>query len=272
MKTFAALFFVALLYSPSAHAQVAPAQPAPPMPEWGTILGRVVYAGKGQFPAPRIVQIPPGPGGRPAQIDDESFVINKQNSGLANVVLFLRSKPSKLHPGYADSLPQKQILRSRNFRLEPHVSAIWTKDFLELRNEEKNVGVNVKCDSPVNDFNVLITPGETVKKQFKSGENLPKPLSDNIHFWKHGQLLVRDNPYFCVTDERGIFCIPNLPTGEVLEFVFWHERCGYMGGMMNQAPNPMHNTVLNKQGRLYIRLTEPVLDLGEFLADPQKLK
>ena len=266
MKTLAAAVVFVLITSEFALAQQAP---APPAPEWGTILGRVVYDGKGKIPAPRMVPIRPG-AGRPAQIEDDSLVINKQNSGLANVVIYLRSKPSKIHPGYADSKPQKQILTTRNYRFEPHVNAIWSKDTLELRNAE-NVGVNVKYDSHVNDFNVLITPGEAENKQFKGSEYMPRPLSDNIHPWMSGQLLVRDTPYFCVTNERGIFCIPNLPTNETHEFVFWHERCGYMSGMANQSPNPNHQVVLNPKGRLLITFTEPVLDLGEFLADPKKL-
>ncbi len=248
-----------------------------PQPEWGTILGRIVYDGKGKIPAPRMLPINKAPApGMPAAIEEESLVVNKQNSGLANVFVFLRTKPSKIHPGYEHATAKDVTLCNKNFRFEPHALAIWNKDALDLQNEE-NFGVNVKYDSPTQGFNVLLSPpvlgnANNVKKQFPGGERKPGNLSDAIYPWKSGQLLCCDNPYFCVTDNRGIFCIPNLPTDEVLEFVFWHERCGYMAGIANQAPNPAHNIILNKQGRLMITLTEPVLDLGEFLADPKKLQ
>ena len=272
MKIFAALLYVVLLCSASVRAQQAPAQPVP-MPQWGTILGRVVYDGKGQFPAVKMLPVNKAPvPGMPAAIEDESLVVNKENSGLANVIVILRTKPNNIHPGYVNMPAQKQTLTSRNFRFEPHVLAIWKEDDLELVNALPGQGESFNYSSLVQSFNELLAPGGRVTKKLQIGENLPKRVSSNIYPWMSAQLFVRDNPYFCVTDERGIFCIPNLPTNQVLEFVFWHERCGYMGGMMNQAPDPAHNVGLDQRGRISVRLTEPVLDLGEFLADPKKLK
>lgn len=252
--------------TPIAHAAEAPVA-------WGTILGRVVYDGKGQIPAPRMVPINKAPvPGLPAEIDDESLVVNKQNSGLANVFVYLRSKPRQIHPAILNAPPEKKTLTSQNFRFEPHALALWKNDDLELVNALPGQGQNVNYGSAVQGFNVLLAPGGRVTKNFQVGENLPQMISSNIYPWMSAKLLVRDNPYFCVTNERGIFCIPNLPTNETHEFVFWHERCGYMGGLANQAPNPNHQVVLNAKGRLVITLIEPVLDLGEFLVDPKKLE
>lgn len=242
-------------------------------PAWGTILGRIIYDGKGQIPAPRMVSINKAPvPGMPAAIDDESLVVNKQNSGLANVFVYLRSKPRQIHPGYINAPPQKQTLTSRNFRYEPHAQVLWTNDELELVNANAAQGVNPNYSSAIQGWSALLTPAGRVTKKLGIGENLPQTVSCNIHPWMSAKLLVRDNPYFCVTDERGIFCIPNLPMNEQLEFQFWHERCGYMIGMANQPPNPAQKFILNAKGRLTVTLTEPVLDLGEFLADPKKLE
>jgi hypothetical protein len=267
MKSMATAFLLALLCCATVHAQPAPA----PQP-WGTILGRVVYDGKGKIPAPRMMPIKKAlPPGAPAAIEDESLVVGK-NSELANVMVFLRTKPAQLHPGYVNAPPQQQRLSSENYRFKPHVLMLWTNDELEAVNANPARGHNFNYSSPAQGFNLLLAPGGRATKKLQANENLPQHISCNIHPWMSAKLLVRDNPYFCMTDERGIFCIPNLPTNQVLEFVFWHERCGYMNAMANQAPNPAHNTVLNKQGRMYVRLVEPVLDLGEFLADPKKLE
>jgi hypothetical protein len=240
-------------------------------PAWGTILGRVVYDGKGKIPAPRMITINNAIPGVPAAIDDESLVIGK-NGGLANVFVYLRSKPRQTHPGYINAPPQKQTLTSRNFRFEPHAQALWNNDELELINANAARGHNFNYSSANQGWSDLLGPNGRVTKILRMGENLPQTVNCNIHPWMSAKLLVRDNPYFCVTDECGIFCIPNLPTNETHEFVFWHERSGYLGGMANQASDPAQKFVLNPKGRLMVTLTEPVLDLGEFLADPKKLE
>lgn len=250
---------------------LVPARSAEP---WGTILGRVVYDGKGQLPVPRMKQIDRTLHPEyPAAIEDESVVINKQNGGLANVFVYLRSKPSKIHPGFAQSAPQEQTLRHLNYRFVPHALALWNKDPLEFRNEE-NTGVNVKYNSAKQGFNDLISPPgikdakNFLKKQFEIGENRPGSLADGIHNWMVGYLLVCDHPYCCVTDERGIFCIPNLPINEELEFVFWHERLEHSGHLKNIKSDVMTFTI-NDKSRLQTKLTQPVTDLGEFKVDPK---
>ena len=43
-----------------------------------------------------------------------------------------------------------------------------------------------------------------------------------------GNLLIRPDPYFAVTDKSGRFEIKDLPAGE-LEFQAWHETVGGLG-------------------------------------------
>jgi hypothetical protein len=269
MKTIMTSLLVSLLWLASVRAQ-----PALPQQEWGTILGRIVYDGKGKIPAPRMIPTNKAPApGMPAAVADESLIVSKQNSGLANVFVYLRTKPSKIHPGYEQGAAQVQTLRHKDFRYMPHALAIWKKDSLEIRNEE-NTGVNVVYNSVAQGFNVLISPpgigvaNNVEKKQFNVGEHRPGNLWDGIHPWMIGQLFVRDNPYFCVTDERGIFCIPNMPANEELEFQFWHERAGYLRNIKSDVAE----FTFNDNGRLQMKLTQPVTDLGEFRIDPKLLE
>jgi hypothetical protein len=264
---YALTIILTLLSGMTCFAQQAP---APPAPEWGTILGRVVYDGKGVIPAPRMVPIRPV-AGQPAQIEVDSLVINKQNSGLANVFVSLRKKPSKIHPGYLHSPAHEVVLEVKDNRFQPHALALWKNDRLLVRNNFAQ-GLSLTFNSVKDPFSILINPGGLAALNPKSPENVPRDLFCGTHTWMKGYVLFLDNPYFSVTDSRGIFCIPNLPMDEDLEFAFWHERYSLMSNMPNQAPNPANSTVLNLHGRLTVHLTEPVLDLGEFLADPKKLK
>ena len=54
-------------------------------------------------------------------------------------------------------------------------------------------------------------------------EKLPFPVTCGFHPWMKGWVLPRNNGYFAVTDANGKFEIKDLPTGDQLTFVVWHE-------------------------------------------------
>ncbi len=237
---------------------------------WGIMLGRIVYNGKAPVPQMRPITIAVAPG-QPAAIDDESLVVGK-NGGLGNVFVYLWSKPSKIHPGYTNSPPEKQTLTIRNLCFEPHAQILWTHDELELFNPDPQNVQSFNYGSPLQGFNTRLPFFGRELRKLKASENLPHEIGSNMYPWMSANLLVRDNPYFCVTDERGIFCITDLPLNEPHEFIFWHERCGYLGGVVSQAADPAQHIGLNPRGRLTVTFTEPVLDLGEFRVEPLKFK
>jgi hypothetical protein len=257
MKTILLLYF-ALFCSTTALAQQAPQQ-------WGTILGRVVYDGKPPQPAMMSTHGKAGPNG-PKEVPDESLVVGK-NGGLANVFVFLRSKPSKIHPGYTESEPKKVLFEAKNGRFVPHTLGLWTHDILDYRNREP-YGMNLNDTSPVEAHGLLLAAKQDHEIRYKVSSNIPRIFGCNIHPWYKANFLVRDNPYFCVTDERGIFCIPNLPENEELEFQFWHERVGYLKNMKSDV----ETFKTNEKGRLQTKLTQPVSDFGEFKIDPTMFK
>ena len=252
------IFSTALLFCSVASAQPAPAPPQ----QWGTILGRIVYDGKAPKPAMLPTHGKTGPDG-PKEIPDESLVVGK-NGGLANVFVFLRSKPSGIHPDYTKSEPKKILFEVKDYRFVPHALGLWTHDTLEFRNHGP-LALNPNYTSSLQGISALLSPGDNLEKRFTVSENLPKPFACNIQPWLQAYMLVRDNPYFAVTNERGNFCIPNLPAGEELEFVFWHERFGYLKNIKSDVPT----LTTNDKGRLPTKLTQPVTDLGEFRIDPK---
>jgi hypothetical protein len=241
------------------------AQPAPGQHQWGTILGRVVYDGKPPVLKNLLVNKDVIPGKEP-KVPDESLVVGK-NGGLANVFVFLRSKPSQIHPGYTKSEPKKVLFEAKDYRFVPHALGLWTHDILDYQNREP-FGMNLNDNSPIEAHGLLLAAKENHDVRYKLPSNLPHIFSCNIHPWYKANCLVRDNPYFCVTDERGIFCIPNLPTNEDAEFTFWHERVGYLKNIKSDVPA---YTTTDK-GRLQTKLTQPVTELGEFKIDPALFK
>jgi hypothetical protein len=243
------------------YCSMAIAQPAPQQ-QWGTILGRVVYDGKPPVLENLVVNNDVIPGKEP-KVPDESHVVG-QNGGLANVFVFLRSKPSVIHPGYTNSEPKKILFEAKDYRFVPHALCIWTHDIFEYRNREP-YGMNLNYSTPKQGISVLLPPKESYQRSFLITSNLPHIFSCNMHPWYNANFLVRDNPYFCVTNERGIFCIPNLPANEELEFQFWHERIGFLKNIKSDV----ETVSTNDKGRLQTKLTQPVTDFGEFRIDPK---
>lgn len=255
------IFSVTLLFCATAIAQ-----PAPAPQQWGTTLGRVVYDGKPpkQVMMPTLDKLESTNG--PKEVPDESLVVGK-NGGLANVFVYLRSKPSAIHPDFIQAEPKKILFEAKNARYIPHGLGIWTQDILDYHNREA-YGISPSFQSASQGFMVWLDRDQKKEMKFQKSENVPSSFMSNTHPWMQAKLLVRDNPYFCVTNERGNFCIPNLPANEELEFVFWHERVGYLKNLKSDVAS----FTTNEKGRLQTKLTQPVSDLGEFKIDPTVFK
>ncbi len=159
---------------------------------------------------------------------DQSLVVSK-DLDVANVFVYARSKVAKIDPSLEKDL-KPLTLDNKDCVFVPHAAILWNKQKLVLKNSD-NVGHNTNYGSATQGFNVLIAAGESVEKSLANGENLPQNVGCNIHPWMTAKLLVRDNPYFAVSAEDGSFTIKNVPVGEEIEYVFWHEKTGYLGGL-----------------------------------------
>ena len=194
--------------------------------EWGDLEGTFVY--KGTPPTPEKIQAT----GQDAAFCGkhnlvlETLVVNKENKGIANVVVYLMTAPKAVHPDYAKTAKDEVLVNNKNCRFEPHVQAIRVGQTLVVGNGDPT-GHNTKADFFTNTpFNDLIPSGGQIKKTFPSTEATPSTISCSIHSWMKGYLLIRDNPYFAVSDNDGKFTIKNLPVGEHT-FIVWHET-GYL--------------------------------------------
>jgi hypothetical protein len=74
----------------------------------------------------------------------------------------------------------------------------------------------------------------TLHVRVTAGEMHPARVAEDIHPWMSAYWLILDHPYFAVTDERGNFEIPDVPTGPQ-EVVVWHEALGAEGNARLRA-------------------------------------
>jgi hypothetical protein len=172
--------------------------------------------------------------------NDQTWIVNKSNKGVANVVVSLEPQA-----GWYFKLSDADKKRTDEVKLDqphcafiPHVVAL----FPEYFNGEKLVRTGQKfavynsADMP---HNTKIT-GDALKNSDKN-PTLPKgsrqefeinvqkkPLSVgcSFHTWMTGFIWTFDNPYHAVTDLDGNFKIENVPSGVELTVVTWHEVPG----------------------------------------------
>ncbi len=231
---------------------------------WGTLRGKFVYQGE----AP--VLPPLGTGGKDGAVCDvhpivnESLLVDAQTKGIKNVVIFAR-KVSRVHESYEKDAQADVLFDQKECVFLSHVLPLRVGQTLVIKNSDP-VGHNSNI-SPVGDtaLNPLLPAGADQRHVFKRAQNMPVPVTCNIHPWMKAYVLPRNDPYFAVTHSDGSFEIANLPAGEEIEFQVWHER-----GKGNQGA--LEAKKAWAKGRFKLKLAaDKVEDLGTIEVAPAAL-
>lgn len=196
---------------------------------WGNVKGKFVLDGKAPTPTPLKIDKDPAVCGK-HDLVDESFVVSKDGE-IANIVVALYLKPNakkpEVHPDFAKDAAAEVNFDNTNCRFEPRVATMRTSQKLILGNTDP-IGHNVKADTLVNPaFNILVAAGGKTPVTLKQEEKLPVACSCSIHPWMKGFLVVREDPYVAVSNEKGEFTIPKLPAGTWTLRV-WQEKSGFV--------------------------------------------
>jgi len=192
----------------------------------GHLRGRFIV--KGDVPAPPPVKITvDAQYASTCGVKDESIVLGPAQE-LANVVIWLRDKPSFVPDEYKDSEAAEVLLKTEQCRFEPHITLLRTTQTLKVENTDPIAyGVAQDSFSPTNSRVDVIPAMTFLQTRLSAEERFPFPVNCRIHPWMRGYVLVRDNPYMAVTGSDGTFEIHNLPAGQ-WEFQAWHEMSGYV--------------------------------------------
>ena len=225
--------------------------------DWGTIKGRIVYVG--QLPAVQPLEITRDEDvcGQ-HKLTDESLIVNRENRGLKNVVVWLYSKKEvPVHPSLQE-MPKPAKLDNKNCRFVPRIVRLRANQTLQAVNSDPvahNVAVYARRNQP---FSVVVPGDQPLERSFARGELLPIRVDCSIHAWMRAYLIITDHPYSAVTDNDGSFTIKNVPQGE-WDFRFWHERPGYLKTLLSKDEKE-HKEL--SRGTLRINLNREV-DLGD---------
>lgn len=233
--------------------------------DWGTFKGQFVFGGEAPAAVPVNVT-------KDAEVCankdlvDESLVVDEKSKGIANIVVYMYRKSSEaappIHESYAKMAKDKVAFDNKACRFTPRIAAMMNSQTLVIGNKD-SVGHNTKVDALANaQLNPLVPAMSEMEVQMPEVERLPVSVSCSIHPWMRGFLLVKDDPYFAVTDKNGKFEIKNVPAGEYT-YQFWHEKSGYVDDVVvGDAPTKW------KKGRLKVKVTAEGNDLGKVVVPP----
>ena len=221
---------------------------------WGTLRGRFVFAGTPPQAKPLVVDKDTevcSMGGM--KLLDRSVLVDPSSKGLANVVVFAR-KTSRVKTAAAES---PLVFDQKNCEFIAPVFAARVGQQVDVHNSDP-VGHNTNIAG--SSFNQLIPAGQGTAYKPDAETGMPTMVTCNIHPWMKAYAVFRKDGYVAVSAGDGSFSIPDLPSGEVIEFQVWHERSGGPNGAVGLEKPDLKWT---PKGRFQIKLEDDeVKDLG----------
>ncbi len=164
---------------------------------------------------------------RPSQ----KLEIHPATKGIKNVIVSIEdiSEGKKI-----DATGIHPLLDQQRCTFIPHmlvITAGTTVDFLNGDNLMHNVHAHcIKNPS----FNEATTSKQRLSKRFDFKEAVR--ISCDVHKWMSAWIVVKENPYFAMTDERGHFTIEDVPPG-TYKLQTWHETLGTNVKEIKLGPN-----------------------------------
>lgn len=192
---------------------------------------------------------------------DPSLIVNEENGGLKNVVVYVYTGRggSKLDDAAGD--PQTVVLANKNCQFEPHIVLAKVGDTLKVTNPDE-VGHNANIQFFKNKaINPTIPAGQEVSVELKKEEPAPIPVTCNIHPWMTARLVVLEHPFAGVSDADGHLTIEGLPAGETLVFRAFHENA-----RIKEATIDGKN-VDWKRSRFEVEIKPGINDMGTVVLD-----
>jgi len=218
---------------------------------WGNFKGKIVVDGKVPAAAKLDITKDQAVCANENMVNQEIVVGKEGGLQYACVFLYLKrgAEPPAVHADYAKTANDVIVLDNLKCRFEPHVIALRTSQTLRLKNSDP-VGHNSKIDSFNHQLNPNLPANSHLDVKLEKADRIPAIVSCSSHPWMQAKLLVRDEPYFAVTNEKGEFEIKNLPAG-TWTFQFWQEKVGYLKDATLKG-----KTVLGRRGEMEIEITD----------------
>jgi hypothetical protein len=206
---------------------------------WGSIAGRVVFAG--DLADPRVVALeknaevdrritragddsdPTAP--RTEKLPRFSLLIDHKSRGVRNAFVYARKKPARVHPSFATRRSATHEVAYEGGLLLPHALIVQVGDTVRVVARDR--AAVFALHSSIEPFTVMVSPDRPYSWTPRRRE--PGLVRAACEFWPTTTAwwLVVDHPYAALTTADGSFELKDLPAGE-LELTIWHEAVGQL--------------------------------------------
>ncbi|MDP1560067.1 MAG: hypothetical protein Q8M16_01600 [Pirellulaceae bacterium] len=235
---------------------------------YGTLSGQIFVAGDVPPPAKsdvnkdKVICLADG-----NVINDQSLLVGANNE-LQGAFIMLLLKPReeiKVHPDLKAAPTDEVVLDNNKCVFVPATLAVRVGQTVKLKNSDA-AGHNCNVASFNNSINVNLPPNSATDVKFEKNDKVPSVVKCDIHPWMVAYMLIRDDPYFAVTDTEGKFSIEKIPAGK-WSFQFWHSRCGYMKDLQQDG-----KVIAGKRGEVEFEIKDgETLDLGKLMIEAKAL-
>ena len=185
----------------------------------GSIVGEVKFID--EAPKPAAIRVSKDQDYCGESLPNETYLV-ASDGGLKNVVVFVETEASTV---FVD--PQKEnILNNTGCRYSPRILAMQKGEKLKVRNNDPKLHIPHSYREERTVFNLSLPfRGTTIDATTRIRQAGVLKVVCDTHAWMLAYIHVFDHPYFSVTDDRGVFTIPNLPAGTYI-LKAWHENAG----------------------------------------------
>ena len=210
--------------------------------KWATIKGQIVFPAGKDVPKREKLNVTQDKEHclKDGDILDESVIVNPQNRGVKNVVVWLRPAAKnpkaalakdEIHPDDAKRKPAEVAIDQPCCMFVNRITIARPGDALVVKNSAP-VPHNFFWSSTNNgEYNITIPKMDKwVMPEKIVAEGPPIQYKCTIHGWMTGYVRIFDHPYYAITDADGKFEIKNAPVGDY-RIVYWHEASGFRGGV-----------------------------------------
>ncbi len=193
---------------------------------WGTLKGRVVFAGNAPDLAPLVKQgdasVKDAQVCAAEPVPNQTLVVDPETKGVKWAIVYIPRPTAVNEEAKSEALQAQQEFDQDGCLFVPHVLAAMTGSKVDIKSSDP-VGHNVHFNLFNLKNNFSVQPGAPVPPiELKAKENRPGDVVCDIHPWMKAWWMVSDNPYFAVTNDKGEFEIKNAPAG-TQKVVVWQE-------------------------------------------------
>jgi hypothetical protein len=214
---------------------------------WGTVKGRVIWAGA-SVPERKAIAAVATHADRKhclskGQLLDEDVVVNAKNTGLRWAFVSLgdaanADKAPPIHPDLKEIKQKEVVMDQPCCMFEPHALGMRQGQVLVAKNSAPVLHSFKWTNSLGAGGNITLPPKDEQRILGLRAARLPITINCSIHPWMSARVAVFNHPYFAVTDESGAFAIVKAPAGK-LRLRVWHESGGWLGKAAGKNGQPI---------------------------------